>query len=35
MIIEGRQPISLTSEWVLRNSLPGDWQDQRTLIATL
>ena len=35
MIVEGRQPISLTSEWVLRNSLPGDWQDQRTLIATL
>ncbi len=35
MILAGRQPIGLTSEWVLRHKLPNDWQDQRALIATL
>ena len=35
MILGGRQPIGLTSEWVLRHKLPNDWQDQRALIATL
>jgi hypothetical protein len=35
MISEGRQPIGLTSEWVLRHKLPSDWQDQRALFATL
>ncbi len=35
MISEGRQPIGLTSEWLLRYILPNDWQDQRALIATL
>jgi len=35
MILDGRQPIGLTSEWVLRHKLPNDWQDQRALIATL
>ena len=35
MISEGRQPIGLTSEWVLRHKLPNDWQDQRALIALL
>ncbi len=35
MILDGRQPIRLTSEWVLRHKLPNDWQDQRALIATL
>jgi len=35
MISEGRQPIGLTSEWVLRHKLPGDWQEQRALIALL
>jgi len=35
MILDGRQPIRLTSEWVLRHNLPNDWQDQRALIATL
>lgn len=35
MILEGRQPIGLTSEWVLRHKLPNDWQSQRALIATL
>jgi hypothetical protein len=35
MVVEGRQPIGLTSEWVLRNALPVDWQDQRALTSTL
>lgn len=35
MILGGRQPIGFTSEWILRHSLPHDWQDQRALIATL
>ncbi len=35
MILDGRQPIGLTSEWVLRHKLPNDWQDQRALVATL
>ena len=35
MILDGRQPMRLTSEWVLRHALPNDWQDQRVLIATL
>ncbi len=35
MIVEGRQPVGLTSEWVLRNALPNDWNDQRALVATL
>jgi DNA invertase Pin-like site-specific DNA recombinase len=34
-ILDGRQPIGLTSEWILRRKLPNDWQDQRALIATL
>ena len=35
MILDGRQPIGLTSEWVLRHKLPNVWSDQRALIATL
>lgn len=35
MIVEGRQPIGLTSAWIERTSLPQDWQDQRELITTL
>ena len=35
MILDGRQPIRLTSEWVLRHKLPNDWQEQRAMIATL
>ena len=35
MIVEGRQPIGLTSAWVARAALPQDWQDQRALVATL
>jgi len=35
MIVEGRQPIGLTSNWLLRHALPADWNEQRQLIATL
>lgn len=35
MVLDGRQPIGLTSEWLLRQKLPHDWQDQRALIAVL
>jgi site-specific DNA recombinase len=35
MILEGRQPIGLTSNWLLRHTLPSDWQEQRQLIVTL
>ena len=35
MIIEGHQPIGLTSNWLLRHKLPLDWNEQRELIATL
>jgi len=35
MIVEGRQPIELTSNWLLRQTLPVDWNEQRQLIATL
>jgi len=35
MIVEGRQPIGLTSNWLLRHALPTDWNAQRQLIATL
>ena len=34
-IIEGRQPLGLTSNWLLRHKLPVDWNTQRELIATL
>ena len=35
MILEGRQPIGLTSDWLKYNRLPNDWQAQRVLITTL
>jgi hypothetical protein len=35
MIVEGRQPIGLTSAWVARAALPQDWQDQKVLVAAL
>jgi len=35
MIVEGRQPVGLTSNWLLRHNLPIDWDEQRKLIATL
>jgi len=34
-IIEGRQPIGLTSGWLLRHDLPSDWDRQRAIVATL
>ncbi|NOX74446.1 MAG: recombinase family protein [Alphaproteobacteria bacterium] len=35
MIVGGRQPIGLTSNWLLRHTLPTDWNEQRQLIASL
>tara|TARA_R110002049_G_scaffold29972_1_gene101859 strand:+ start:29359 stop:29907 length:549 start_codon:yes stop_codon:yes gene_type:complete len=35
MILEGKQPLGLTSEWCKRHQLPSSWQDQRAIIATL
>lgn len=35
MVVEGRQPVGLTSNWLLRHALPVDWNDQRQLITTL
>lgn len=35
MIVEGRQPVSLTSNWLLRHKLPVGWNEQRKLIAPL
>lgn len=34
-VLAGTQPAGFTSDWFKRHSLPGDWQDQRDLIATL
>ncbi|PRA83816.1 resolvase [Ochrobactrum sp. MYb29] len=34
-IIQGEQPVGLTSEWLQRNAIPLDWQEQRRIIATL
>ena len=34
-VSEGRQPVRLTSDWLQRNTLPLDWEDQRQLIARL
>ncbi|MDJ1016257.1 MAG: hypothetical protein QNJ35_07080 [Paracoccaceae bacterium] len=34
-ITEGRQPVGLTSDWLLRHDLPSDWDAQRAIIATL
>lgn len=34
-VLDGKQPVGFTSEWLLRHDLPSDWQDQRALIATL
>ncbi len=35
VIVEGRQPVGLTSNWLLRHTLPSDCDEQRKLIATL
>lgn len=34
-IIQGEQPVGLTSEWLQRNPIPLDWQEQRRIIASL
>lgn len=35
MIVEGHQPIGLTSNWLPHHKLPVDWNAQRDLISTL
>ncbi len=34
-VLEGKQPLSFTSDWCMHHPLPSDWQDQRALLATL
>ncbi len=34
-IVNGTQPVALTSDWCLRHELPAEWQAQRQRIATL
>ncbi len=34
-IMYGTQPIGLTTEWLIRHSVPADWQEQRNLVSTL
>lgn len=34
-LLQGRQPVGLTSKWVFRHPLPLDWAEQRALIARL
>ncbi|WP_273793614.1 hypothetical protein [Brucella anthropi] len=34
-IVQGEQPVGLTSEWLQRNPIPLDWQEQRRIIASL
>lgn len=34
-ISEGRQPVGLTTEWLLTTDLPVRWDDQRALVARL
>lgn len=34
-VLDGKQPLGFTSDWCVRHTLPGSWQDQRGLIATL
>lgn len=33
--LDGSQPKGLTSDWLLRHDLPGNWKEQRALVATL
>ena len=35
MILDGKQPLGFTSEWCKQHQVPGNWQDQRAIIATL
>jgi site-specific DNA recombinase len=34
-ILDGTQPLGLTCEWLQRNPLPLDWQEQRLVLASL
>ena len=34
-VLQGRQPVGLTSNWIFRHPLPLDWAEQRALIARL
>ncbi len=34
-ILDGKHPLGLTSEWLMRHELPSDWNEQRAIIATL
>jgi DNA invertase Pin-like site-specific DNA recombinase len=34
-VLQGRQPVGLTSKWIFRHSLPLGWAEQRALIARL
>ena len=34
-VLQGRQPVGLTSKWIFRHPLPLDWAEQRALIARL
>ncbi len=34
-VMHGTQPIGLTTEWLIRHSVPSDWQEQRNLVSTL
>ncbi|MEP3046353.1 MAG: hypothetical protein ABJL55_01030 [Roseibium sp.] len=33
-ILRGKQPVALTSDWLLRQTLPGDFDKQRDIIQT-
>ena len=33
--LEGRQPVGLTSNYILHHPLPADWDEQRALAAAL
>lgn len=34
-VMEGKQPLGLTSDWAMRCRIPSDWTEQRALFATL
>ncbi|EFO29935.1 regulatory protein of LacI family [Roseibium sp. TrichSKD4] len=34
-VLEGHQPVGLTSEWLQRHALPLDWQEKRRVIGLL
>ena len=35
MIEQGQQPVSLTTQWLLNNTLPYDWNKQYQLIKQM